>query len=46
MSFLEDERTELRDKSETGEIHDYWVCIATIEGRVSRLGIFLSRNSF
>ena len=46
MSLLEDERTEFHDRNETGEIHDFCDWIATVEGRVSRLGIFLSRNSF
>ena len=46
MSVSEDERTEFHDRNETGEIHEFCVWIATVEGRVLRLGIFLSRNGF
>ena len=41
MSVLEDERTKIHDRNETGEIHDFCEWIATVEGRVWRLGIFL-----
>ena len=41
MSVSEDERTEYHGRNETGEIHDFCVWIATLEGRE-----FLSRNGF
>ena len=43
---MNDSGTEFHDRHETGEIHDFCDWIATVEGRVSRLGIFLSRNGF
>ena len=46
MSVSEDERTEFRDRNETVEIRDFCIWIATVEGRVLRLGIYLSRNGF
>ena len=46
MSVSEDERTEFPGRNETRENHDFCVWIATVEGRVLRLNIFLSRIRF
>ena len=42
MSVSEDERTEFHDRNETGEIHDFYDWIATVEGGVLSLDWYIS----